>query len=143
MNQPNFIWVLGHQIQPQQITGDYDLVNGETPPKTEGPPPHMHKGFHEVFIVTEGEMSFLIDGQPRTAKKGDVINLQPETVHTFSNETDQPCKWINIHSPKGFLAFFKEFGVTSDIEDARQRSVAPSIIGDVIRKAADHDMHIV
>ena len=62
-------WVLGHKITPQTVTGDLDLVIGETPSNTPGPPPHYHNAYHEVFLVTEGEMEFVINGKTDGNKK--------------------------------------------------------------------------
>ncbi|WP_372944371.1 cupin domain-containing protein [Muriicola sp.] len=142
MNQSELFWVLGHEIRLQDITGDYDLISGTTPAQTQGPPPHTHQRYHEVFIVTEGEMEFVIDGRPTTARKGDVINLPPDTIHTFANKTHQPCQWINIHSPKGFLQFFREFGISSAENNAQMRSVSPELIQGVMKNAKKYDMHI-
>ena len=42
-------WVLGHKITLQKVTGDFDLAIGETPSCMQGPPPHFHNMYHEVF----------------------------------------------------------------------------------------------
>lgn len=136
-------WILGHKISPQKVTGDFDLVNGETPPHTPGPPPHLHTHFHEVFIVTEGEMEFNIDGKTSLIKKGQTVNLSPNSIHTFSNNSEKSCKWVNIHSPKGFLKFFETFGVSDTDNDAATKSIQPEIIKKVIETASDYDMIIV
>ena len=135
-------WVLGHKISPQTVSGNYDLVIGETPPHTPGPPPHLHHTYHEVFLVTEGEMEFLVDGKPMIVKKGESVNLSPEMLHTFSNNSDNPCAWVNIHSPKGFLKFFNDFGIPETDEDAFAKSVDPKVIGQVLETAAQYDMQI-
>jgi mannose-6-phosphate isomerase-like protein (cupin superfamily) len=140
MNSENDKWVLGHKVTPLKTTGDFDLVLGETPGHTPGPPPHFHKNFNEVFIVTEGEMEFVRDGKPQTLKAGESINLEPFVVHTFANNSDQTCKWVNIHSPKGFLQFFENIGIASNEENAQHRSLAPEKIQEVIQNAVDYDM---
>lgn len=135
-------WVLGHKIKPQQVSGDYDLVIGETPAQTPGPPPHHHNAFHEVFLVTQGEMEFMVNGTLTTVKNGESINLPPKSVHSFSNKSDAPCTWVNIHSPKGFLQFFDDMGIPDSEENAAQKSVDPQIIQKVIQTASDYDMMI-
>lgn len=142
MQQNNFIWVLGHKIQPVQVSGNYDMVIGETAPNVPGPPPHYHSGLNELFMVLEGDMEFVVNGEVRKAGPGDSIDLPPNVVHTFKNAGNVPCKWVNIHSPKGFLSFFTDMGVSSDEEDAIQKSVDESIIKKVMQTAADYDMHI-
>ena len=135
-------WVLGHKISPQIVTGDFDLVLGETPSQMKGPPPHFHNVYHEVFLVTEGEMEFLLNGEVLLIRQGQSINLPPKTVHTFSNNSNETCKWINIHSPKGFSKFFENLGVSEKEEQAETKSLSPQIIQEVIETAADYDMII-
>jgi len=135
-------WVLGHKINPQHASGDYDLVIGETPAQTPGPPPHLHTAFHEVFLVTQGEMEFMVNGKVTLVKEGESINLTPQSIHSFSNNSQNPCKWVNIHSPKGFLRFFEDMGVADTEKNARQKSVEPEIIQKVIQTAAEYDMII-
>ena len=127
---------------PQQATGDYDLVIGETPAHTQGPPPHRHETYHEVFLVTEGEMEFVVDGEPKSVKAGESVNLSPNSVHTFSNNSDSPCKWVNIHSPKGFLSFFEDMGIPESEVDAPSKSVDGQLIQKVVQTAAQYDMII-
>ena len=135
-------WVIGHQITPKQTTGNYDLVIGETPAHVPGPPPHFHNNYNEVFLVMEGEMDFVIDGKPRKVGPGETVDLPPGCLHTLSNNSDSPCKWVNIHSPKGFLDFFDQMGVSASEDNAFQKSVDPEIIQKVIKHAAEFDMVI-
>jgi len=136
------IYVLGHKISPQQISGDYDMVIGETPANMPGPPPHYHSKYHEVFVVLEGEMEFVVNGEQRLLQKGDAIDLPPKLVHTFKNNGHQACKWVNIHSPKGFLSFFQDMGIPVTNDKAVQNSLDESIINKVMKSASDYDMHI-
>ena len=135
-------WVLGHRITPQKVTGDFDLVIGESPSGMQGPPPHFHNTYHEVFLVTEGEMEFLVNGDVSVIKQGESINFPPKIVHTFSNNSNNSCKWINIHSPKGFLKFFNNLGVSEKEEQAEIKSLSPKIIKQVIETASQYDMII-
>ena len=135
-------WVIGHKITPVDVSGNYDMVMGTTPAKMQGPPPHHHNGFNEVFLVIEGTMDFLVDGKPIRVQAGDSVDLPPGKVHTFQNNSDVECKWVNIHSPKGFYDFFDTMGVSADENNALEKSLDQSIINKVIETAADYDMII-
>ena len=135
-------WVLGHKVTPYDTSADYDLLMGETPSMAQGPPPHFHNSYSEVFLVTEGEMEFMINGEIRVLKAGDSIDLPPKTLHTFGNKSNSTCKWVNIHSPKGFRSFFEELGIPATAENAFELSVAPEVIQRVMQTAQDYDMHI-
>ncbi len=142
MNSINTKWVLGHKVTPHETTGDYDLMVAETPPKVQGPPPHLHNSFKESFLIIEGEMEFMVNGNTTIVKAGESVDIPPNTLHTFANKSDKPCKWVNIHSPKGFRSFFENMGVSENVENAMDKSLAPEIIDKVMTTAAEFDMHI-
>jgi len=135
-------WVLGHKVTLHDSSGDYDLAFGETPAGIPGPPPHLHENFTESFLITKGEMEFFINGKIVVLKAGESINLPQKTLHTFSNKSDSVCKWVNIHSPKGFRQFFETIGISENIENSQQSSVSEHIINEVMATAADYDMII-
>lgn len=135
-------WVLGHKITPHDTTGDFDLMLAETPSQVQGPPPHFHNSLKESFLIVEGEMEFFINGEIRVLKAGESIDIPPNTLHTFSNKSSKSCKWVNIHSPKGFRSFFEDMGIPEGEENAIEKSLAPEIIKRVMDTAADYDMII-
>lgn len=143
MNSINTKWVLGHKVTPYETTGDYDLMVAETPPKVQGPPPHLHNSFKECFLIIEGEMEFMVNGDTKIVKAGESVDIPPKTLHTFANKSDRPCKWVNIHSPKGFRNFFEQIGVPENEENATDKSLAPEIINKVMTTAAEFDMIIM
>ena len=142
MKERNNLWVLGHKISPVEVSGNYDMVIGETAPNIPGPPPHFHSGLNEVFMVLEGEMEFVINGELKKIRQGESVDLPPNVVHTFNNGGSSTCKWLNIHSPKGFFSFFKEMGIPENESEAMKKSVDESIIDKVMQTAANFDMHI-
>ncbi len=142
MNSNNTKWVLGHKVTIHETTGDYDLMLAETPSMVQGPPPHLHNSFKESFLIIEGEMEFMIDGRIMIVKAGESVDIPPKTLHTFSNNSEKPCKWVNIHSPKGFRSFFEQIGIPENEENAVEKSIAPEIINKVIESASNFDMII-
>ncbi len=135
-------WILGHKVTPHDTSGDYDLMMAETPPNVQGPPPHSHNSLKESFLIVEGEMEFFVNGEVKVLKAGESLDIPPNTLHTFANKSDQPCKWVNIHSPKGFRKFFEQIGIPVHEQNAQVRSVAPEVIQTVIQTAPDYDMLI-
>lgn len=142
MENFNTKWVLGHKITPHDTTGDYDLMIAETPPKVLGPPPHLHNNLKESFLIIEGEMEFFINGEVKKVKAGESVDIPPKTLHTFGNKSNSPCKWINIHSPKGLRDFFDQMGIPVQNENAQQDSTSPELIQKVIESAERFDMII-
>jgi len=142
MKKSNTKWVLGHKVTSYDTSGNYDLMLAETPPMVQGPPPHLHNNFKESFLIIDGEMEFFINGVVKNVKAGESVDIPPKTLHTFGNKSDSPCKWINIHSPKGFRDFFDKIGMPAENENAQLDSIAPEIIQKVIETAEDFDMVI-
>ncbi|UWX56669.1 cupin domain-containing protein [Maribacter litopenaei] len=87
-------------------------------------------------------MEFMVNGEVMNVKAGSSVDIPPNTLHTFANRSENTCKWINIHSPKGFRDFFEQLGVPENEENAVEKSVAPEIINKVMATAADYDMII-
>ena len=142
MINSNTKWVLGHKVTSYDTTGDYDMMMAETPPMVQGPPPHLHNNFKESFLIIEGEMEFFINGEIKNVKAGESVDIPPKTLHTFGNKSNSTCKWVNIHSPKGFREFFDKMGIPAKEEKAQEKSVATEIITEVIETAKDFDMII-
>jgi len=138
------LWVLGHKITLyKETSGNFDLAMGVTPPNVPGPPPHHHETYSELFWVLEGNMEFTVAEKTVEVNPGDMVDIPKNTIHTFSNTGDKPCKWFNIHSPKGFSAFFETFGVKATESDAVQKSLDEKIIAQVMQQALEFDMIIV
>ena len=142
MDNIKAMWVIGHKIIPHNPSGNYDMVIGETPPNVPGPPPHHHNKFNELFLVLEGEMEFMVNGKTVRVSLGESVNLPPNTIHTFKNAGENQCRWLNIHSPKGFLGFFEEFGIDANEVNAFEKSIDENVIKNVIQKAENFDMII-
>lgn len=57
-------------------------------PHAPGPPEHIHTSFAENFLVTEGTLSLLVNGEKRLLRAGESFLVQPGTPHKPFNETD-------------------------------------------------------
>lgn len=133
---------LGHTITFLPSSGNYDLVEGLTPPNVPGPPPHHHAVYNELFVVLEGTMEFMVNGGTTTVVTGESIDLPPHTLHTFKNAGTTPCRYLSIHSPKGFLTFFEAFGIDAREANAFEQSVDHAVIERVLQQATQYDTHI-
>ena len=87
-------------------------------------------------------MNFVINGEPRTVVAGESVDLPPGTLHTFGNNSNASCKWVNIHSPKGFMQFFDQMGVSTEEDKAFEKSIDDQLIQKVIQHASEFDMVI-
>ena len=69
---------------------------------------HDHEHQEEVFLVLDGELTLAIEGEPIAAKPGTLVAVAPGTVHTFSNRSEQPARFLGIVSPGGFEQYFRD-----------------------------------
>ena len=57
-------------------------------PYAPGPPEHIHTYLPENFIVTEGTLSLLVNGEKKLLRPGESLLVNPGTPHKPFNETD-------------------------------------------------------
>jgi quercetin dioxygenase-like cupin family protein len=86
------------------------LSETEIEPGFPGPPPHTHEHMHDMFYVLEGVLTFLVDGRTFEAQPGTFVCAPPGTVHTFSNRSDAPARFLNLATPAGFEGYMRELG---------------------------------
>lgn len=91
-----------------QSDGQWFVLENTAPPRFSGPGPHFHKVVTEIFVILEGEMTLTVGEQTRTVGPGGYAYIPPGTVHTFSNETDAPVKYLGIASPAIMEGYFHE-----------------------------------
>lgn len=76
-----------------------------------GPVPHIQTREHEAFYLVEGQLTFKVDKESIEAKPGTFINVPPNVLHSFKNETDEIAKLITIISPPGMEQLFVDIGM--------------------------------
>lgn len=59
-------------------------------PHAPGPPEHIHGSFSENFLVAEGTLSLLVNGEKKTLRAGESLLIPPNTPHRPFNETGAP-----------------------------------------------------
>jgi len=88
-----------------QTGGAFTMFTDFTPPGG-GPPPHWHEREDEWFLVLEGRMHFLLEGEWREVAPGTAVFAPRGSVHTFQNIGDTTSKMLIHTSPSGFEDFF-------------------------------------
>ena len=90
--------------------GTYSFIEAKVFPGG-GPIPHIQTREHEGFYVVEGQIIFNVDEQRIEAKPGTFVNIPPNVLHSFKNETNENAKLIIVLSPAGLEQFFVETGL--------------------------------
>jgi len=88
-------------------TGDrYCVSEWFVAPRGSGPGPHRHEANEELFLVTEGTMTFLVGADWIEAPAGTFLRIPAGVTHDFANRTDTRAAAFNVFIPGGFEAPF-------------------------------------
>ena len=142
MQNIELAWVLGHKVRRWDTDDSYGLIEVTSLPKVPGPPPHYHKNEHEFFFILKGTLDVMANSEWKAMTTGSFVELPPNTIHTFINNTEEDVVWITGWRPKGFQKFFQDFGIPIDHEGARERSISEEIIQRVVQECEKYGMYL-
>jgi quercetin dioxygenase-like cupin family protein len=92
--------------------GAYVLGEAALAPGFAGPPPHLHREHHDAFYVLEGTLTVRVGDELRDEGPGSFVCIPPGIVHTFSNRSDRPVRFLNVSSPAGMEDYLRELSST-------------------------------
>jgi len=91
-----------------KLTHDaYSLFEYTIPPRTDGPPAHLHTREDESFICLSGRLDVSLGGEKFTIAQGDYLWLPRDVVHTFRNAYDEESRVISVVSPAGLEGYYQ------------------------------------
>jgi quercetin dioxygenase-like cupin family protein len=108
----------------EETGGTYGFIKAKVFPGG-GPIPHIQTREHEGFYIIEGQLTFNVDGRRIEAKPGAFVNVPPNVLHSFKNETNEAATIIIVLSPAGMEHLFVEVGL-----EVSDNSVKPPPISD-------------
>jgi mannose-6-phosphate isomerase-like protein (cupin superfamily) len=107
-------WFAGELYTAKAVGEDtswsFTLLEALSPPGG-GPLPHIHYREDETFYVLEGELEFMVEGNPIKVGAGSCLYVRKGTLHTYSNVGTQPARYLGVLAPAGIERFFEEVGV--------------------------------
>jgi mannose-6-phosphate isomerase-like protein (cupin superfamily) len=68
----------------------------------DGPALHKHS-YAEVFIVLEGEATYVAGDEERRVGAGEIVVVPPDTPHRFFNSGRGPLRQVDIHTSPRFV----------------------------------------
>lgn len=78
-----------------------------------GPALHQHK-YAEVFIVLEGEATFVAGGEERRVNAGEIVVVPADTPHRFFNAGRGRLRQVNIHTNRRFVTEWLDERMTTE-----------------------------
>jgi mannose-6-phosphate isomerase-like protein (cupin superfamily) len=88
--------------------GGFTMTDSTIAPGFPGPPPHWHRALTDSFFVLEGTLTVRLGDEIVEAGPGTYICVPPGKVHTFSNRSDSPARFLNINSPAGWEDYLRD-----------------------------------
>ena len=82
------------------------------------------------------------DGEWSKMGTADFVELPPNAVYTFTNNTDDNVIWITGWRPKWFQQFFRDFGIPCAQQDAQAKSVSEDILQKVMANCERYGMFV-
>lgn len=110
--------------------GSFSMSETTIVPGFPGPPPHVHRGIHDAFYVLEGTLTLRVGDETVEAQPGTFACVPPGVIHTFSNLSDAPVRFLNINSPGGWEAYLRELAGAMPSEGPPD----PAVIADIAAK---------
>ncbi|MCA1405075.1 cupin domain-containing protein [Ensifer sp. IC3342] len=92
-----------------QTAGQFCLFENKSDGNTTTPI-HVHAKDDETVYIIEGEMTAVIDGQPRHVTAGESIFLPRGIPHQLVNKSGNPCRYVLIGTPALFDRFIEQAG---------------------------------
>jgi mannose-6-phosphate isomerase-like protein (cupin superfamily) len=75
-----------------------------------GPPPHTHERLHDMFYVLEGTLTMRLGDDTTEVVEGGFVCVPPGVVHTFSNPSAIPVRFLNFNTPAGWENYMRDLG---------------------------------
>jgi quercetin dioxygenase-like cupin family protein len=97
-------------IKATGIETEGSLYVGEVvaQPGFPGPPAHFHERLHDMFYVLDGTLTVRLGDQTAELPAGSFVCVPPGVVHTFSNPSETPVRFLNFNTPAGWEHYMRD-----------------------------------
>jgi len=92
----------GERLELRRVLLDGETcleLRGSLPPRSEGPPLHVHLKEHEEGRVNRGRLTALVDGKRVEAGPGETAELPLGSAHRWWNEGDETLEFVGYARP--------------------------------------------
>ena len=92
-------------LRGEQSGGQISVMDNVVGAGFPGPPLHHH-AFDETFYVIEGELTFQLEDELFTRKRGELAFAPRGVPHTYANLSGAEARTLIICTPAGFERYF-------------------------------------
>jgi quercetin dioxygenase-like cupin family protein len=109
-----------------ETAGTFFLSESTIAPGFPGPPPHRHERLVDMFYVLEGVLTVRLGEDTHQLGAGSFVCVPAGVLHTFSNRSDGPVRFLNFNTPAGWENYMRDLA-----EAAKAGPLTPDVIGRV------------
>jgi quercetin dioxygenase-like cupin family protein len=106
------VWLKGigarYLVRGDQTGGRFAVVVHPIKPRALASPMHTHSHEDEISLVIAGRVGVQIDDRVLVAEPGTVVFKPRGIPHAFWNESDEETRVLEMITPAGFDAYFRE-----------------------------------
>jgi mannose-6-phosphate isomerase-like protein (cupin superfamily) len=99
------------------------LGEASVAPGFPGPPPHVHERLHDMFYVLDGTLTMRLGDHTTELPPGSFVCVPPGVVHTFSNPSKSPVRFLNFNTPAGWENYMRELGAVLAMGSPSQEEI--------------------
>jgi quercetin dioxygenase-like cupin family protein len=111
----------------EATAGAFSLAEVTLAPGTSGPPPHSHRELLDSFYVLEGTLSVQVGEDEMDALAGAYAYIPPGVVHTFSNRSDEPVRFLNLNTPGGWEDYIRDLAAATPADGPPDRQALDEV----------------
>lgn len=112
------LWVFGIlatlKVSGNETGGAFAYHEDLIPPGSPGPYPHYHTHEDEFWQVTEGELTWIVEGKELSAPTGSFIHLRRGVLHGFENKSNKFARMVAMYTPGKFQEWFIKVGIPTE-----------------------------
>jgi quercetin dioxygenase-like cupin family protein len=105
-------------VSSDETQGAYAIVESIAHPGI-GSPVHAHNKESEHFLVLEGTLHVVLDGEPMDLHPGETVSLPRGVPHIWINRSDKPVRKLVFFTPGGFEKLALEMAGAGDVDPGR------------------------
>jgi quercetin dioxygenase-like cupin family protein len=75
---------------------DFSVFQGDLEPRSDGPPPHVHRVYDEASYVLAGSVRFTSDGTSQDCPAGAFVFVPRGSSHGFANPSAAPASVLVV-----------------------------------------------
>ena len=105
-----------------------------------GPPPHRHLVEDELFMITEGSITFTAGEQTRAVLEGQSVFVPRGMRHCYRNDGAEQARMIAVYTPAGMEGWFREVCTPVDDPSGPPPPVTEELIARMLEAGPRHNV---